>query len=558
VGGFVAILTSVGFFNKNLKTTVQDDSSHLLTSPKPSIPPEFSDLIVAFSWVGEGLTQTVTDVKKTETVRDYVAEKVNEEGKLRILNSSPGDNSTLYSDLIEMFGGSLSLRGEGGPTTGLVNAGGYVVSDALDALQSTEFPNSNFGRPWSSNLKFLIGTSDAELIPFPPPFPFGGGETNLDIQAAFSAMTSLVSDDVQVNVVELVTDAFAGEDDGEVSFNVFKVLPLEVILMLDTKHVLPTIWSNSFGSDELDVPYIRRLTQEQGLLSLLGYTIVFSSGDQGATTLYNGSSSFNSEQLFPTTITSMTNSQHSSFVIDVGAVIGQVTSSQSPQPSDPRLTVMNPGTFTSETTWFSSGGGFSQYVKSPVWQEKLADDYNHNVANLPRLGYDPKGRGSPDITGPGFVNLVVNGSGDSGGIAGTSLSAPYVSGLFAVAEWQRRLAGYPAGLGCISPLLYSDQGRKIMRRDIHGDNSNYAFPGFPISAKKGTWDPSIGLGLFNAQELIELIVGDAKLPICKKIKSRNHDEIIAIYKAMGGKKLGNKVVRHRRNRKADGELGLKF
>lgn len=512
IGDFVILFTTVQQFNDTLKTVVQTDTVHEFAQPKPEIPANFKNLISSFSWLGYGLTPKIAKVEKTMTMPEFTIQQTQKDGQLKILNCIQGDNGTQYNQLINMYGGGANYTSTKSNTVhiGLVYAGDFVDGPALDQLQTTQFPNSNNGQPWTNTLGFLIANNDCTLSPFPQPYPQSmHSETDLDIQASFSSLSSLIDKSVTINVIELVTDAFASEEAGQVSFDVFKVLPLEAMLMIDTKGTLPMTWSNSYGTDQLDVKYLHRLEQEHGLLSLLGYTIVFSSGDQGLTYLDNKQVKFGSTQLFATTITGLKCPQHSKYVLDVGGVIH-------PLIKPDALVIMNPGIHTGDAGWFASGGGFSQFIDAATWQKEVVCDYLDHLDNSslddtckikrqlwPELGYNPCGRAVPDVVGPGFINMFITGTPDSQYSGGTSLAAPFTTGILAVAEWQRQQNGYPPGLGCINPLLYSEQGRKLMNRHIKGTNTNFSFPGFPNLGSKGQWDACRGLGIFDAKALIE-------------------------------------------------------
>ena len=62
----------------------------------------------------------------------------------------------------------------------------------------------------------------------------------------------------------------------------------------------------------------------------------------------------------------------------------------------------------------TSGGGFSTYYPTPSWQQSAVSAYFANLTasnNLPAPGYNPNGRGIPDVSLIGTnYQVVINGA----------------------------------------------------------------------------------------------------------------------------------------------------
>ncbi len=104
----------------------------------------------------------------------------------------------------------------------------------------------------------------------------------------------------------------------------------------------------------------------------------------------------------------------------------------------------------------TTGGGFSTYYPTPAWQKATVDLYFTRIkqtSQLPTVGYNPKGRGYPDVSFNGVDYQVVIGS-NTVSIYGSSASAPVFAGMITLVNTLRRAAGFPT-VGFINPTLYS-------------------------------------------------------------------------------------------------------
>jgi len=189
--------------------------------------------------------------------------------------------------------------------------------------------------------------------------------------------------------------------------------------------------------------------------SLLGITIVASSGDNGSS---DGIADGQNHVEFPAS---------SPNVLAVGGT---------------RLLAAN-GAIVSETVWNdgaqggATGGGYSTYFASPDWQARA-------VLNF--------GRGIPDVVcnadpGTGYEILV---DGQQMVVGGTSAAVPMWAGLIALLNQKLQ-----ARIGHINPSLY-EADQAVCFRDISSGN-NGAF-----SATSG-WDPVAGLGSPKGAQLLQ-------------------------------------------------------
>jgi hypothetical protein len=149
--------------------------------------------------------------------------------------------------------------------------------------------------------------------------------------------------------------------------------------------------------------------------------------------------------------------------------------------------------FSSETAWSGSGGGYSLYEKEPTWQ--LA------IQNTGR-------RASPDVAfdaNPYTGFAVYDTYGYSGWyqIGGTSAGAPQWAGLIAIANQGRKLLGLST-LGSVASTLYSLYGSQYSA-DFHDITSGTAGRNRATTG----YDLVTGLGSPYVQNIIAALTGNA-------------------------------------------------
>ena len=150
---------------------------------------------------------------------------------------------------------------------------------------------------------------------------------------------------------------------------------------------------------------------------------------------------------------------------------------------------------------YTSGGGFSTYHPTPLYQLENVKNYLALVVNdtalRPAPGYNGAGRGYPDVTMQGYSYISVTGA-HFYRLSGTSTSCPVMAGLISTLNAARMRIGKGA-VGFVHPALYKHSSK--FTNDVVGGNIKctqngqicctqgfYATPG---------WDPASGLGSIN-------------------------------------------------------------
>ena len=101
---------------------------------------------------------------------------------------------------------------------------------------------------------------------------------------------------------------------------------------------------------------------------------------------------------------------------------------------------------------WTTGGGFSNYIERPKWQDAAVSEYINTTALPPAKYFNVKGRAYPDISAFGSRILVVN-NGAISASAGTSASTPIIAGILTLVNSDRISKGGKP-LGFFNPLLY--------------------------------------------------------------------------------------------------------
>lgn len=152
----------------------------------------------------------------------------------------------------------------------------------------------------------------------------------------------------------------------------------------------------------------------------------------------------------------------------------------------------------------TTGGGFSTYYPTPSWQTKTVNSYFSSLSKpLPASGYNPKGRGYPDVS---FIavqyQVYINSK--IYNLYGTSASAPVMAALVSLLN-SARLAKGMSSIGFLNPTLYSlGQNSSSNYNDVTAGNNNCCSNGdYPattttccyagFNATSG-WDPVTGWG----------------------------------------------------------------
>ena len=150
---------------------------------------------------------------------------------------------------------------------------------------------------------------------------------------------------------------------------------------------------------------------------------------------------------------------------------------------------------------YTSGGGFSAYHPTPLYQLEHVKNYlalvTNNTALRPVPGYNAAGRGYPDVTMQGYYYVTLSG-GQLYLSSGTSASCPAMAGLISTLNAARMRIGKGA-VGFLHPALYKHAYK--FTNDVVGGNNKCTQNGL-ICCSQGFyatpgWDPTSGLGSIN-------------------------------------------------------------
>lgn len=230
---------------------------------------------------------------------------------------------------------------------------------------------------------------------------------------------------------------------------------------------VPKVFSTSYGEDEdsWSLEAAQRLNVEFQKAGTRGISLLYASGDEGA--------NCNADEKFkPETPGS------SPWVTAVGGTTGSEK----------------------ERAVGLSSGGFSDRWAMPDYQKAAVEKYLEN-SKIPgkKYGYNVTGRAYPDIAAQATDFTVVANGFNNPGVAGTSCATPTASGVIALVNDARLLAGKSV-LGFLNPMIYS--GASAWNDITSGSSSGCGFSnGWP--AVEG-WDAVTGVGTPNYKKLIEM------------------------------------------------------
>jgi tripeptidyl-peptidase-1 len=152
----------------------------------------------------------------------------------------------------------------------------------------------------------------------------------------------------------------------------------------------------------------------------------------------------------------------------------------------------------------TSGGGFSNIMSRPSYQDSVVKQYLTNSSALPpQSDFNSSGRAYPDVAALGHKYYIELG-GQIGDVDGTSCSCPVFAGFLSLVNGYRISQG-KAKVGFANPLLYQvyAQNNAAFNDIVQGDNKCtesqccdtgfYATPG---------WDATSGLGTPNYSQFV--------------------------------------------------------
>lgn len=198
--------------------------------------------------------------------------------------------------------------------------------------------------------------------------------------------------------------------------------------------------------------FLNQYAQEALKLGLMGVTLIVASGDDGVALF--GARTSNCNTAYPPSMSNCACNAVSSSASYYSSLYSQTKNSWSGYgyfpafpASCPYVTAVGATQLQSHTSGpeivcssqtgsgITSGGGFSSYYASLDWQTAAVAGYFQQVSSgavpIPASGYNPLGRGIPDVSFNGdSFNIVLNGFSTS--ISGTSASAPSFA---AMSKW---------------------------------------------------------------------------------------------------------------------------
>ena len=276
------------------------------------------------------------------------------------------------------------------------------------------------------------------------------------------------------------------------------------LLQEDETNVVPLVYSFSYANDEILLGdlYISVCERQFMIMSLTGKTVFIASGDDGTT----GSDGTCGKEFYPGYPSSST------YVTSVGATqFVKATQGCPRQLNGFCLDEVVASTSDLNRCSITSGGGFSNVIIQPRYQQKSVDYYLRNTEKLlpPASYFNQSNRAFPDVSLIGHRYQTILHDGVRIPVDGTSASTPALAGLVSLIVDQRLKRGKKP-LGLLNPLLYSlaktnpDVFYDITKGDTRCNTSpvccEYGF----VAAKQ--WDPATGLGSINHQKLMKHLI----------------------------------------------------
>jgi len=235
--------------------------------------------------------------------------------------------------------------------------------------------------------------------------------------------------------------------------------------------VVPKLFSTSYGEDEDTVSwqYASRIDVEFIKCGLRGISLLFASGDSGATSDFGGCPGGKFTPMYPAC---------SPWVTAVGGTTQGATNKDE------------------VTAWSFSSGGFSNRYNRPAWQQEWVQTYLEDPVLLSLKDfYNNQGRGFPDVASMATAFPIIVDK-EAVCVSGTSCSSPTFGGIIGLLNDQRLQRG-ESTLGFLNPWLYLNASAGFtdvtVGKNIGCDagDSELGDVGFPALVG---WDAVTGLG----------------------------------------------------------------
>lgn len=222
----------------------------------------------------------------------------------------------------------------------------------------------------------------------------------------------------------------------------------------------PQVVSTSWSGDEDGIPpsYAVHLCNVYAQLGARGVSMIFASGDGGASGNRTESNCTIFSPTFPATC--------------------------------PHVTTVGATTLIPEVAADFSGGGFSNYFPRPDYQSEAVSAYLALLGNNDTGLYNMSGRAYPDVTAYGVNCTFIMGGVTTLG-SGTSCSAPIFASVIALLNDRLLAAGEPT-LGFLNPWLYSGAGAAAFTDIVSGNNTSCGDDAGFVATEG--WDPVTGFG----------------------------------------------------------------
>lgn len=291
----------------------------------------------------------------------------------------------------------------------------------------------------------------------------------------------------------------------------------------------PTVNSMSWGSIEQTVSKgtLDSFNTEAMKLAAIGVTLLISSGDNGISNW--GCKCSSASPISPTNCACNANSGSSAnnapwtgagtwtgtgyfpsfpasspWVTAVGATMG--AGGDAPDIGKPEIVCQSQGGGV-----ITSGGGFSSYFKRPTYQNEAVQGFFNRTGKSNTVGYNPNGRGLPDISLNGVAYQVyIAGAVQS--LYGTSASAPVLAAFVSLVNAIRMQNNNLTSVGFLNPTLYAASTPASSFNDVTSGNikccasqssSGALCCNTGFSAVPG-WDPTTGFGSIDFTEFSAL------------------------------------------------------
>lgn len=272
-------------------------------------------------------------------------------------------------------------------------------------------------------------------------------EAALDSQVAVSLTYPLVTSYYNIGDA---TGRTVGRDTGDIFLTTFQEL------IEQPASARPSVIAVSYGiMDESGMTATRdAMCNAAQILTAMGTTIVFSSGDSGPDGVARAfNPTYPDSSAYCPSSFRVPYPSGCPYILSVGASFGFGATEQP-------VYWGAPSGLKGSSWYWASGAGVSNYWPTPSWQSSALSGYLNRTDALYSSKtngiFSTKGRAFPDLVGLGIdFPIILNGKAYLQ--AGTSMSAPVIGSMFALLNTLRLNKKLPT-IGFAQPLLYANPG----------------------------------------------------------------------------------------------------